>query len=79
MMVHQAELLIFFNLQRNNLCDYIYHVNTRTHDTRTKKDYYIKIQESEDHLNAYNRTHWTGGEHNRQNCILEKKSSSGKS
>ena len=36
-------------------------------------------QESEDHLNAYNRTHWTVGEHNKQNCILEKKSSSGKS
>ena len=61
------------------MCDYIYHVNTRTHDKRTKKDFYIKSQESEDHLNAYNRTHWTGGEHNRQNCILEKKSSSGKS
>ena len=60
------------------MCDYIYHVNTRTHDTRTKKeDFDIRSQELEDHLNAYNRTHWTGGEHNRQNCILEKKSSSG--
>ena len=31
-----------------------------------KKYFYIKSQESEDHLNAYNRTHWIAGEHNRK-------------
>ena len=33
-------------------------------EQKKKKKFYIKSQESEDHLNAYNRTHWTVGEHN---------------
>ena len=37
-----------------------------------KKDFYKKSQESEDHLNAYNRTHWTTGEHNRKEYTLKR-------